>query len=91
MPGKMLNFLLLCRRPLLVKFSCTSEKTLITGWQVLWLSLTRAFSTSTAPSRSWVLAAEAACAGLGKQIKQRNSKARMKSAWVFFNLKGSGI
>lgn len=90
MLGKMLYFLLLGRHPLLVKFSCTSEKTLITGWQVLRLSLARVF-TSTPPSRSWVLAAEAVCAGLGKQIKQRNSKARMKSVWVFFNLKGSGI
>lgn len=87
----MLNFLLLGCHPLLVKFSCTSEKTLIIGWRVLWLSLARVFSTSTAPSRSWVLAEEAVCAGLDKQIKQRNSEARMKSAWVFFNLKGSGI
>jgi len=80
MPAKMLNFLLHGLHPFLVKLSCTSEKNLITRLRVPRLSHGRVFSTSTAPSWSWVLDAEAICAGLCKQIKQRNSKARVKSS-----------
>lgn len=79
MPAKMLNFLLLGLHPFLLKLSCASEKNLISGLRALQLSCGRAFLTSTASSWGWVLAVEAICAGLCKQIKQRNSKARAKS------------
>lgn len=54
-------------------------KNLITGLLVPQLRCGRVFLTSTPPCWSWVLAAEAVCAGLHKQIKQRNSKARVTS------------
>lgn len=55
---------------------------LLDGW-VLQLSLAWIFSFSTAPSRS--------CAGLGEQIKQRNSTAGVSPLWVSFSPKGFGI
>lgn len=80
MRAKMLNSLFLGLHPSPVKLSYTSEKNLIIGLQVPQLSCGKVFLTSTAPSQNWVLAAEAIYAGLCKQMKQRNSKAGVKSS-----------
>lgn len=55
---------------------------ILDGW-VLQLSVAWVCSSAAAPSRS--------CAGLGEQIKQRNSAAGVSPLWVSFGLKGFGI